>query len=422
MAQLKDDCFAFGGDLTNIDVALKDIDSRLSVVCETEEVKIKDAYNRIAAENVISKNNVPPNNNAAVDGYVVRFDDLNIEGETRLPVTARVTAGHPKIGKIGESEAVRIFTGAPIPPGFGSELDTVFMDEDCKLEDGFVILPPGLKRGSNRRLMGEDIKCGETIISKGWSLRSQDVALIASIGQGSVTVYKPLRVAVFSSGDEVFDPNQQLPNGCIFDANRFAIIGLLNSLNCEVTDLGILPDKKDVIADSLVSVAPSHDMIVTSGGVSAGEEDHIKEAVEMNGSLNFWRFAIKPGRPVALGQLGHTAFVGLPGNPVAAMVTFMMIARPMIKRLSGERNFDVLPYKVESNFEHKKKLGRREWVRSKLSVNKKGNLILNKFKSGGSGILSSMVGSDGLVELDERVEKVSEGDMLTFLPFSDLMQ
>jgi len=422
MAQLKDDCFAFGGTLTSVSDALTDLESRLSTVCDSEEVSIHDALGRVLAEDIKSPRNVPPHDNSAVDGYAVYFSDLDPENDTRLPVTGRIAAGHPLGRDAKKGDALRIFTGAPVPNGDEAGPDTIFMEEDCQEEDGFVILPPGLRQGSNRRHLGEDVKVDQVIIRIGSMMRAQEVGLAASVGRATVQVYKRLRVAVFSTGDEVRDPSSEAPEGCIFDANRFAIMGLLQGLGCAVTDIGILPDDEETIAGAMADAAPGHDMLITSGGISAGEEDHVKPAVERHGSLNFWRFAIKPGRPIALGQVGSTAFVGLPGNPVAAMVTFMVIARPMVKILSGNRDVTPALYQVTSGFPYEKKKGRREWVRARLERGANGALTAMKYPEGGSGILMSMVASDGLVQLDEDVETISAGDVISFLPFSEVIQ
>jgi molybdopterin molybdotransferase len=420
MAQLKDDCFAFGGQLTSVAEALDDLQSRLSTVCDVEEVSIHDALGRIIAEDIFSPRDVPPHDNSAVDGYAVYFSDLNPDGDTELQVTGRIAAGHP-LGRAAKTgEALRIFTGAPVPDGENDGPDTIFMEEDCSEVDGVVTLPAGLAQGSNKRDQGEDVKTGALIIATGSRLRPQEIGLAASVGRAAVQVYKRLKVAVFSTGDEVRDPSGDAPDGCIFDANRFSIMGLLRDLGCQVTDIGILPDEEAVIAGALAEAAPDHDMLITSGGISAGEEDHVKAAVEQQGSLNFWRFAIKPGRPIALGQVGTTSFVGLPGNPVAAMVTFMAIARPMINVLSGNRDVHPHLYKVASGFDYSKKQGRREWVRVKLESGKDGALTAVKHHGSGSGILTSMVDGDGLVELGENVETIHIGDPVDFLAYNEV--
>lgn len=424
MAQLKDDCFAFDGGLIPVDDALAALAERITCVTATEQVGLRQALGRTLAEDVTAPRNVPPHDNSAVDGFAVYHADLNADGEMRLPLGGRIAAGHPLEGPAETGKAYQIFTGAPMPPGADGDQasgpDTVFMAEDAQVDGDHVILPPGLKKGSNRRFAGEDVKQGDVILRRGQTLRAQEIGLAASVGRGSLTVHSRLRTAVFSTGDEVRDPADGAPEGCIFDANRYSVMSLLEGLGCVVTDLGILPDNQQAIAKALADAEGDHDLLVTSGGVSAGEEDHVKAAVESLGSLHFWRLAIKPGRPIALGQVGDTAFVGLPGNPVAAMVTFMVIARPLIMILSGAANTDAPRFKVKAGFPYKKKTGRREWARAKLVWNGGGMAVAEKHHSSGAGILTSMVDADGLVELPEELTELKEGATVDFLPFREV--
>lgn len=418
MAQLKDDCFAFGGSLVPFADALRDLETRLDTVVGTENVPITEAIGRILAEDIVSDRNVPPHDNSAVDGYAIYSDDLPTDAEKSYPVTGRVAAGHP-LGRDAErGEAIRIFTGAPMPDG----MDTVFMEEDCTVDGDAVVLPPGLKPGSNRRFAGEDVKAGDVIVRAGTRLRPQETGLAASIGRDTVNVHKKLRAAVFSTGDEVRDPGADAPSGCIYDANRFTVMSLLSNLGVAITDLGILGDDQKTIADALDAAAADHDILLTSGGVSAGEEDHVKAAVESLGSIHFWRLAIKPGRPIALGQIRDSTFVGLPGNPVAAMVTFLMVAQPVIRRLAGERNYAPARFSVPTDFDYKKKTGRREWVRVRYDTDADGSAILRKHHSSGAGILTSMVDADGLAEIGEDVERLAAGTVVPYIPFSGLLE
>ncbi len=417
MAQLKDDCFAFGDALVPYDEAMSDLGARLGAVVGTETVPLTQAAGRVLAGDVVSDRNVPPHDNSAVDGYAVFYSDLAAAGETRLPVTGRVAAGHPLGRDARAGEAVQIFTGAPMPDG----MDTVFMEEDCVRDGDAVVLPEGLKLGANRRFAGEDVKSGDVIVRAGTRLRPQDVGLAASVGRDTLDVFKRLRVAVFSTGDEVRDPSAEAPAGCIYDANRFAVMAMLDRLGIEVTDLGILPDDEAAIAAALGAAADGHHVLMTSGGVSAGEEDHVKAAVEKLGSIHFWRLAIKPGRPIALGQIGDAAFIGLPGNPVAAMVTFLMIAQPMLRQLSGETGYHAPRLKVATDFPYKKKSGRREWVRVALGSDGSGLPVLQKHHSSGAGILTSMAAADGLAEISEDIEKLEAGAMVTYIPFAGLL-
>jgi molybdopterin molybdotransferase len=416
VAQLSDDCFAFGDPLMRTDFALQTLRQRLDVVVEPENIALRDAIGRILAEDIVSGRAVPPHDNAAVDGYAVCFDDLQAAGETRLPVAGRITAGHPLETEPQRGEAFRIFTGAPMPLG----ADTVLMQEDCRVENDHVIIPPGIKQGANRRFAGEDIQRGSTILSRGRRLKPQDLGLCASVGRESLTVYRRLRVALFSTGDEVHDVGDELPAGGIFDANRYSIAALLERLGCEVDDLGILNDDYDSILDALSGAAQGHDVIMTSAGVSTGEEDHVRGAIEALGNIHFWRLAIRPGRPIALGQVGSVPFIGLPGNPVAVMVTFMRFARPALLLLGGCTEIDPTFFRVAVDFSYKKKPSRREWLRTILVPGRDGVLCASKFPRDGAGILSSMVAADGLIELPEDLTRLEPGTMVDFLPFSEV--
>lgn len=417
MSGLQNDCFKIGDDLMAFEEGLRVLKARAHTVVGSEMVSLAKALGRVLAEDITAPLDVPPHDNSAVDGYAVNFADLAQDGETRLPVTARIAAGHPLGRRAEQGEAVQIFTGAAMPDG----MDTVFMQEDVALDGDAVILPSGLKAGANRRFRGEDVKQGEVIIRAGQVLRAQEIGLAASVGLGQLKVHTRLRAAVFSTGDEVADPLFDEPRpGAIFDANRYSIAALLRGLGCEVTDLGILSDKVGEIRSALHDAAPGHDLIITSGGVSLGEEDHITHVVESLGSIDFWRLAIKPGRPMALGKIVDTAFVGLPGNPVAAMVTFMRIARPLLLILSGRSDVDPHMFKVPAAFAMDKKPGRREWLRASLEADDDGQLRAVKFPRQGSGVLTSMVASDGLVELPEDVEAVVEGQLVDFLPFTEM--
>ena len=420
MAQLTDDCFSAGGPMMTVAEALATILPRLASVVESETVPLERGLGRVLAEAVVSPIDVPAVDNSAVDGFALHFDDLDPAGETRLPVIGRAAAGHPFACPLARGTALRIFTGAAMPEG----ADTVMMQEDCRLEDGSVVLKPGIKRGSNRRRAGEDVTAGKTILAAGSRLRPQDIGLAAAVGRTSLLVARPLRVALCSTGDELVEPGRTLKPGAIYDSNRYTIGALLRQLGCAVTDLGILPDRREKVAAALSEAAKSHDAIMSSGGVSVGEEDHVKAAIETLGKLHLWRLAIKPGRPIALGQIasgrGHLPFIGLPGNPVAAMVTFLRIARPILLRLMGAADSEPMLYRVRALFDHRKKKDRREYLRARLTPDGDGGPAAVIFPREGAGILSSLVEADGLVELPESLTRLERGSMVDFLPFSEL--
>jgi molybdopterin molybdotransferase len=416
MAQLSDDCFAFGGGLLTVAAALAEIDARVTPIVESETVPLLAAAGRILARDLIATMNLPPHANSAVDGYAVAHADLMPDRETVLPVTGRAAAGHPLDRPARRGEAIRIFTGAPMPDG----ADTVMMQEDCAVEDGRVRLKPGIRMGANRRHAGEDIAEGEIALSVGQRLHAPDLGLAAALGHRELCVFRPLRVALLSTGDEVRDPGTPLLPGAIYDANRFMLAALLSGLGCAVSDLGIRPDREAALVDTLAAARPRHDLIVTSGGVSTGEEDHVRSAVERLGTLHFWRLAIKPGRPVALGQIGGVPLIGLPGNPVAVIITFAVLARPLIAKLAGARACDPRSFPVRADFAYRKKPGRREYLRASLERN--GNAVVAvKYAKDGAGILSSIVRSDGLVILDEATSELAAGSMVDFLPFSEVI-
>jgi molybdopterin molybdotransferase len=410
-----DCCFAEAEKMMPLEEALEKLSETVSAIAAIEETFLADCLGRVLATDLVAPMMVPPHDNSAVDGYAVFHADLNPNNPTRLPVTARIAAGHPLDRAAKRGEALRIFTGAPMPEA----ADTVIMQEDTVIEGDDVLIKPGVKKGANRRRAGEDVKKGAIILKRGHKLRPQEIGLAASVGCQTLKVYKQLRVAVFSTGDEVRDPGKPLPAGGIYDSNRYIIMTQLKGMGCAVTDLGILPDTLDGIRNALDKAASDHDLMITSGGVSLGEEDHVKGAVEALGALHFWKLAIKPGRPIALGQVHQTPFIGLPGNPVAALVTFMRIGRPVVMMLSGRIDVEPVLYRVKAAFDYDKKAGRREWLRAHFVDDPDGPAV-DKFKADGSGILSSMVQSDGLIELREEITRVDKGSMVDFLPFNEV--
>jgi len=417
MAQLSDDCFAFGGPMMSVDEAVGLIAARVTPVRDVETVALVRADGRILARDITAPLPLPPFNNSAVDGYAVASRDLPQTIEQAFAVTGRVQAGGAAAAPVEPGKAMRIFTGAPMPDG----ADTVFMQEDVRLEGGKVVLPAGLKPGANVRPAGEDIPAGHAALKAGRRLQPQDIALAAAFGLTELDVSRRIRVAVFSTGNELVSPGEARGAAQLFDSNRFMLMAMLGRLGCDVSDLGIITDDRASLARALQQVASRHDLILTTGGVSTGEEDHVKAAVESVGSLVLWRMAIKPGRPVAMGIIDGTPLIGLPGNPVASFVTFVHVARPIVLALSGAVPEKLMPMPVRSGFAYKKKIARREYVRVSLRKAGDGAIEAVKFPREGAGLLSSLVDTDGLVELGEEVTQVEPGQTVAFLAFAGLM-
>ena len=422
MAQLTDDCFAFGGPMLSVDGVERLMSERVAAVAECSDVALAHAIGRVTASDVRSSVNLPSFDNSAVDGYAVRFADLNKTGETRLRVAGRVQAGSSGVVAVQVGDAVRIFTGAAMPSG----TDTVFMQEDVQALDDAVVVPSGLKPGANRRLIGEDVTAGSVVLKAACRLQPQHIAMASAIGLTHLNVRRKVSVALFSTGDEIVEPGSPLRHGTVYDANRPLLLAMARRLGADVTDLGILADEPSAVAEALAKAARDHDLVLTSGGVSTGEADHVRSAVEKAGRLVFWRIAIKPGRPVAMGVLngqgGHNAaFVGLPGNPVAAFVTFARVVRPLLLGLMGADIEPLVAFPVRATFAYAKKTGRREYVRVALARAADGVLEASKHAQDGAGVISSLTATDGLAELPEDVTSVVPGDRVGFISYATLM-
>ena len=415
MTQLTPDALAIGHALMRLDAAQAAIFERVAALPRVETLSLSAADGRVLADDLLAPLDLPPFANSAVDGYAVRFDDLPASGAATFAVSGRAAAGRALEGEARPGAALRVFTGAPTPGGF----DTVFMQEDVTaLEDGRVLLPPGLKRFANRRPAGEDVAKGALAISAGTRLRPQEIALAAALGVATLPVRARPRVGVFSTGDELAGEGP-LRAGAIHDANRPAMLALILRAGGEPVDLGALPDDPARIVAALGAAASRCDLLLTSGGVSMGEEDHVRAAVEKAGALVFWRVGIKPGRPVAMGLIDGVPLMGLPGNPAAVFVTFFALARPMIAALAGEAWRPPTPMRVTSGFAYKKKEGRREYVRASL-IARGGEMAAEKFPGEGAGLITSLTRSDGFVVLPEETMRLVEGETVNFTPYAAL--
>jgi molybdopterin molybdotransferase len=395
--------------------ALEFLLQRARPVEETEEVPLREGLGRVLARGVASRIDVPPWDNSAMDGYAVAARDVPGDGEVRLPVTQRIAAGAPG-EPLAPGTAARIFTGAPMPPG----ADAVVVQEDCEESDGTVRFSGPVGAGENVRPRGNDIGAGTAVLPAGVRLRPQELGLAASVGVARLPVFRRLRVAILATGDELVEPGQSPGPGQIYNSNRYTLLGLLSGLGCEVLDLGIVPDDAGATLDTLAAAAASADLVLTSGGVSVGEEDHVKRAVESLGHLDLWQVRVKPGKPLAYGRIGAADVLGVPGNPVSALVTFMLFARPfLLRRQCVERVWPVR-FQVEAGFAWPRPGTRREFLRARLEAGPGGRARAMIFPRQGSDVLTSAVWAEGLVDLREGAT-VQPGAVVDYLPFSEVL-
>jgi molybdopterin molybdotransferase len=405
--------------LLSLDDALPQLLAQAQALGATQRISTFEADGRVLAQDVVSALQVPPQDNSSMDGYAVRAADCAIAGAV-LRVTQRIPAGTHGT-PLGAGEAARIFTGAPIPP----DADAVVMQEDCEiLGDEQVKVNKTVPIGQWIRRSGEDVTRGATVLTRGTRLTPAELGLAASIGLAALTVTARPRVALFSTGDELVMPGDVAPEamqpGAIYNSNRFFLRAMLQRLGCEVTDLGIVPDKRDATVAALRDAAQHHDLILTSGGVSVGEEDHIKPAVESLGELNLWQLAIKPGKPFAYGKVNRAAagqachFMGLPGNPVSSFVTFLLLVRPFLLALEGVTQTDIARTQMTAHFDWPRADKRREFLRVKR--NAQGGLDL--FPNQSSGVLTSAVWGDGVVD-NPAGQTISKGDTVRFISFAE---
>ncbi|NMM12710.1 MAG: molybdopterin molybdotransferase MoeA [Rhodoferax sp.] len=401
--------------LKSLDDALVELLGFAAVLQGVESVSTFEADGRVLAQDIVSALHVPPQDNSSMDGYAVRCADV-LQAQGVVQVTQRIAAGASG-APLAPLSAARIFTGAPIPPG----ADAVVMQEDCEvLEGGAVRIKAVPVPGQWIRRAGEDVTLGSIVLSKGERLTPASLGLVASIGLNLLPVVRRPRVALFSTGDELVMPGDvapaQMKPGTIYNSNRFFLRALLVRLGCDVTDLGIVPDRLEATVQALQQAAQQHDLILTSGGVSVGEEDHIKPAVQSLGSLDLWQIAIKPGKPFAYGQVQDTHFIGLPGNPVSSFITFLLLVRPFLLQLQGVTQVAPKSIAVPAHFTWARADKRREFLR--VQRNAAGGLDL--FANQSSGVLTSAVWGDGVVD-NPPGQTIAQGDVVRFIPFTELL-
>ena len=381
----------------------------LSPVTATERLNVRAALGRVLAEDVVSPLNVPAHDNSAMDGYAVRFADLKGDGEATLKVTGTAFAGAPFPGAVKAGECVRIMTGGVVPAG----ADTIVMQEHVKAVQDRVTIGPGHRKGQNLRRAGEDLAVGQVALKRGLPLRPAEVGLISSLGIGEVTVYRKLRVAFFSTGDELVSIGTQPREGQIYDSNRYTIHGMLTRLGCEVLDMGVVRDDPKLLEKAFHDAADAADVVITSGGVSVGEADFVKELLNKLGEVVFWKIAMKPGRPLAYGRIGAAHFFGLPGNPVSVMVTFHQFVRDALLTLSGRDPVPPLPtFKVPCVSSLKKAPGRTEFQRGVLECDSHGTWSVRVTGEQGSGILRSMSEANCFIILPDAQGNVASGTLV----------
>ncbi|NOY63328.1 MAG: molybdopterin molybdotransferase MoeA [Gammaproteobacteria bacterium] len=412
---MNDHCYPRHSPLTPFDDALQFLLHRAQPVTEIEYIPNATALGRIIAANLISPLNVPPVDNSAMDGYAFSSSDLSTDSDTRLPLSLRICAGSAPT-PLPPGSAARIFTGAPIPTG----ADSVIMQEHCSADESSVVIPMDAKAGANVRRTGEDIRSGQEVLTLGSKIRPQEMGLAASVGLEKLPVFRKLRVAILSTGDELATPGTPLSAGQIYNSNHHTLIGLLQGLQCEIIDMGNIADTLSATRKTLAQGA-SADLIISSGGASVGAEDHIKDALQALGQLELWRVAVKPGKPIVLGRVENTPFIGLPGNPVSLFIMFCLFARPFILRSQGL--CQVLPRMLPAvaDFEQPRSARqRREFLRAQLHLAEDGAAHITLHSKQGSGVLSALSWADGLAVIPEN-STIGRGDTIMFISFSDLL-
>lgn len=397
--------------------ALKRIDQAVKPISGFEQRALRDALGRVLAEDIVSPVNVPAYANSAIDGYALQSGDLPQQGMRALKVIGTALAGAPFAGVVEAGTAVRIMTGAVLPDG----ADVALMQERVTRDGDTLYIGPGAKRGENVRMAGEDLRAGATVLTAGRLLRPADIGLLASLGIGEVKVRRRLRVAFFSTGDELRSIGETLRKGQIYDSNRYTLYGMLARLGVEIIDMGVVRDRREDLQLALGEAARTADAIITSGGVSVGEADFVKEILTALGSVNFWKIAMKPGRPLAFGKIQDALFFGLPGNPVSVMVTFYQFVQPALKRMMGEAQSTAISLTVPCAEKLKKRPGRMEFQRGILMRNADGRLTVRGTGDQGSGILNTMSRANCFIILPDDCGDVEAGSLVEVQPFEGII-
>jgi molybdopterin molybdotransferase len=409
-------CDVFDPDSLPLDVAIDRILSTLSPVTETTTKAIRKALGRVLAVNVTAPDNVPNHTNSAMDGFALAGNDLSESGLATLTEVGAAFAGKPYLKEVKQGETVRIMTGAVMPSG----TDTVAMKEYIEASDTCIQLTKAVKLDQNVRAAGEDIKQGQTVLHSGRRITVADLGLLASLGIKQIKVFKKPRVAFFSNGDELKQVGESLALGELYDSNRYTLHGLLKRAGAKLVDLGVAGDSYEAIREAMIVGDKQAQMVITSAGASVGEADYVYDILQELGEVDFWKLAIKPGRPLAFGQLGNSSFFGLPGNPVSVMVTFALCVRPALAKLSGEAALQPITLNATTLSKLRKRPGRAEYQRAVYKNNPAGELVVEAFDYQGSGVLSSMSVANCFIVLDLQSEGADIGEQVQVLPFSEV--